>query len=542
MRSLLMRESEQEQPPAPQHLVVRVCLARLVFLLVLLFPLSLTWWIDPSAQPFSGTFQRIGSQLFLIFGFAATIFFLATRHLFSRLMAFFRLQMATDLILVSFLILITGALQSNFAFIGLGLLFLYGRILGLQAAYVLAICLSLLYMGLACAQTLGIFFSLPLHQACLYASLHLLALALMLLLVRMHAGRLEALLQEMAARERQLRSAEDLKRRVLDWMPSGVLVIDGQGRISTINAQAVEWAFFIDRASAISTALHRAYPGLYTLWAHWGGEETLRSEFEHGPLLFGATLTKLPDNQGSLALFTDITRIKELEHQVREMEKMATVGELAAGLAHEIKNPLAGIKASLQLLPSQKLTPEKRTRLSKVIDRDIQRLTHLLNNFLSFARPEQAVSRRVSLESSVQSCLMTIQPSFPRISFQVEPSLQGRIWTWDPDHLHQVLLNLLMNAAQAVAAEEEPRIMIFWEKMDQEEDLAIADNGPGLDDHLRNKVFDPFTTSKAQGSGLGLSIAQRLATQNNAWIQISEDGPFATGVVARISTSTSHHK
>lgn len=529
-----MQLPNQSQPLEPEHLAVRVCLARLVFLLFLLIPLSLTWLIYPSELERFTSAPELSYQLFLICGFALTIFFLLIRNRLSNRIAFFWIQLGTDFILVCFLILITGALRSNFSFLGLALLFLYGRILGMHAANILTLSLTGFYLALAVFQTMHLLQPLALEEAFLYASLQLLALGLMLLLVRMNTGRLNFLLQELTERDRLLRHSESLKSKVMDWMPSGLLVIDPKGRISAMNAQAASWAHLKDPGQAVSCSLAEIFPSLHTILSHWNGRKSLRTEFCQSERLFGATLTPLPEDQGTLILFSDITRIKELERQVKDMEKMATVGELAAGLAHEIKNPLSGIKASLQLLPSSSLPADKRQRLYTVVERDVQRLNHLLTNFLAFARPRQAMPERINLAKTVHACLCSLKTDFAHVHFQVAQELENTYWRFDPDHLHQVMLNLLMNAAQAASEREKPRVDIKWGQAGEDEYMAISDNGPGLDPKIMNTLFDPFVTTKAQGSGLGLSIAQRQAHQNKARIQITPNTGLDHGVTARI--------
>ncbi|MFO7876769.1 MAG: ATP-binding protein [Desulfovermiculus sp.] len=536
-----MQPRNQSRHLEPEHLAVRICLARLVFLLFLLIPLGITWLISPRALERFGSAPEPSYQFFLICGFILTIFFLLIRNRLSNRIAFFWFQLGTDFILVCFLILITGALKSNFAFLGLALLFLYGRTLGMHAANILALCLTGFYSALAVSQTMHFLQPLALQEACLYTSLHLLALGLMLLLVRLNTKRMNYLLQELAERDRLLRHSESLKSKVMDWMPSGLLVVDSKGRISAINAQATSWAQLQDPGQAVSRSLAEFFPSLHKIWNQWNGKTSLRTEFCQSELLFGATLTQLPEDQGTLILFTDITRIKELERQVQEMEKMATVGELAAGLAHEIKNPLSGIKASLQLLPSSSLPEDKRRRLYSVVERDVQRLNHLLANFLAFARPRQAKPQFVNLAKIARACLFTLKTDFAHVHFQTAQELENTCWHWDPDHLHQVMLNLLMNAAQAASERERPWVRIEWGQTGENEYIAISDNGPGLDPKIMNTLFDPFVTSRAQGSGLGLSIAQRQAHSNRARIIITQNTGSEPGVTAKIITQCTAH-
>jgi signal transduction histidine kinase len=276
----------------------------------------------------------------------------------------------------------------------------------------------------------------------------------------------------------------------------------------------------------------RLFPALADLWKEWDGKQSLRTEIEQGDKILGTTFSTLPEDQGTLILFSDITRIKELENRVKQMEKLASLGELAAGLAHELKNPLAGIKASLQLLQHDSLSEAHRDRLHQVLERDIQRLDRLVTDFLAFARPAKANRHQVKLQEVISNTIFGLQEDNPDVAMEIDPSFYERAWYWDADQLHQVLLNLLMNAIQAARDEESPNIHISLHENESGEFISIVDNGPGIDPGLQSHIFDPFVTSKKGGSGLGLAIAQRLASQNSSWIEL-KNRP-GTGTEARI--------
>ena len=205
------------------------------------------------------------------------------------------------------------------------------------------------------------------------------------------------------------------------------------------------------------------------------------------------------------------------------MEKLASVGELAAGLAHEMKNPLTGIKTSLQLLLQKNLEREYADRLTQVILRDIDRLDNLLKDFLVFARPRQRNSERVKLKEVVEECVHMLQNQYSHVDILVDESLDQASWEWDRNQLHQVILNLLLNALQAVQNKADSKVMIFWEQKDNEERLVIKDNGPGISPDHKQKIFDPFFTTKKEGTGLGLAVAQRLAGLNGSFIDLESD-------------------
>jgi signal transduction histidine kinase len=230
-------------------------------------------------------------------------------------------------------------------------------------------------------------------------------------------------------------------------------------------------------------------------------------------------MTELPENQGWMILFSDITEVQRLEKQVKEMEKLASVGELAAGLAHEMKNPLAGIKTSLQLLLSDDLEKEFSERLSRVILRDIDRLDFLLKDFLIFAQPKAPQPQALDLAKEFDHVLMPLRLQYPGVRIDIE--VRREPFYFDRNQLHQILINLVVNAMQALENTQNPEITISDSIDGNTRTLVIADNGPGLAEEMQDKCFDPFVTSKTVGSGLGLAIARRLAAQNGTFIDLS---------------------
>jgi PAS domain S-box-containing protein len=508
-----------------QQLVVRVCLYRLIFLILLLVPLNLVWIREMPARGYFDFFLVPEYTVFFIIGFGATIFFLLFWSRFSNILLFFRLQLFADLVLATYLVLLTGGVTSHLFFIYLGIVFLYGRILGNRAANWTAGLIIAISVVLAVCSFVRVIPwwqpQLAANEVSYYFFLQLLALGLVLMLIKLGYGREDQLLLKIHYQEKALHRSETLKSRVFDWMDSALLVLDHEGRISTLNRKAIELTGNQHYHQVIGRPLDDVFPRLARIWAEWEKEQSFRMEIpQRDGRIFGATFSPVPEEHGTLILFKDITRIKELEERIHQMEKLASIGELAAGLAHEIKNPLAGIKGSLQLINQDSITPENRVQLQQVVQRDIHRLDRLLKDFLVFARPSQANLQQVGLDECIQVCVSHLRNEHTDVAFTVEESLRERYWSWDPDQLKQVLLNLMLNAAQAMEEMAEPWIRIGWAEDRKGEYVFIRDSGPGLDKEMTKSIFDPFVTTKKNGTGLGLSIAQRLAGQNNSWIEL----------------------
>jgi two-component system sensor histidine kinase PilS (NtrC family) len=203
--------------------------------------------------------------------------------------------------------------------------------------------------------------------------------------------------------------------------------------------------------------------------------------------------------------------LRVMEAHVKRVEKMAGVGEMAAGLAHEIKNPLAGLAGAIQLLREEIRYDPDHDRLMQIILREADRLSTLVGNFLLYARPPVGKSEPIDLNRALRETVEL---------FGKKGTLNGRVSTtvkaepgiWvgmDPGHLRQVLWNLLTNAAEAIEGPGRIRIELSAGK-DRLACLKIADSGGGMPPETLTSIFDPFFTTKADGTGLGLSIVHRI--------------------------------
>jgi PAS domain S-box-containing protein len=242
----------------------------------------------------------------------------------------------------------------------------------------------------------------------------------------------------------------------------------------------------------------------------WRGE--LRNRASDGSIYWvDTTIVPFLDGRGKprqyLSIRSDITQRKIAEGRLREQAALAHLGQLAAVVAHEVRNPLAGVRASLQVLDGRR--GERRDR--EIIAAMIQRLDGLndkLDDLLLYARPKapylQAIDLSMMVEEAAASARAATGNIVPAIEVEVPSGLLVRA---DPEMLRAALLNLLMNACQAggstgVDVRATPDNGICR--------LAIADRGPGIGEEIRDRVFEPFFTTRAAGTGLGLAIVRRL--------------------------------
>jgi signal transduction histidine kinase len=221
--------------------------------------------------------------------------------------------------------------------------------------------------------------------------------------------------------------------------------------------------------------------------------------------------------------------LKEHYEKMQWAEQVVILGELAGGLAHEIKNPLAGVKASLEVLSTDPtIIPENKDVLSKAAEQ-VRRMEGLIRNFMSFARPPAPQLADVDIHDVLDSAIGLLQrhPLFGRnrdgrITLVKDYQLPTPVLTADPAQLQQVFLNLVLNAAEAIPEGGTITVSTGCDPDGKSRFIRITDTGKGVDPVIREKIFQPFFTTKAKGTGLGLSISKRLVDQQGGTIRLED--------------------
>ncbi len=227
-------------------------------------------------------------------------------------------------------------------------------------------------------------------------------------------------------------------------------------------------------------------------------------------------LTRRKDEIGDLARAFERMRLGLKEAQRRE--KLASLGELSAGLAHEIRNPLGIIKNAAEGLMSRERDQTEREMLLDIIVQESKRLNKLVTDFLDFARPRPPQKVEASLKALVEEVVFSLQDEAGERGISFSLSLQEVILPLDRDQMRQVLLNLLFNALEATPSGGEVRVSLVGEK--GWAFLRVEDTGTGIPpDHL-DRIFDPFFTTKEKGTGLGLALVYRIVEAHGGHIQV----------------------
>jgi len=246
-----------------------------------------------------------------------------------------------------------------------------------------------------------------------------------------------------------------------------------------------------------------------------------------GATHLGVTVSPLFDADtqlhGAICLFTDLTAVKDLEEQLRLKDSLATVGELTAGIAHEFRNGLATIQGYSKLLDLNAL-PESHRPYVEGIRSETESLSQVVTNFLNFARPAQLTLTEVDLRGICERAAEEIRPDARALGGEVHVQGEFGVIQGDEVLLRQAFSNLLRNALEACAGGAEPPRIVIQSDVDAAQKLsriAVNDNGPGVAEAYRERVFRPFFTMKRNGTGLGLALVQKIIVFHNGRVTIA---------------------
>lgn len=268
-----------------------------------------------------------------------------------------------------------------------------------------------------------------------------------------------------------------------------------------------------------------------------------------------APLIENHEQIGVIITFRDLTEMNLMRKQVERMDRLATLGELATGIAHEVRNPLGGIKTAAQVLEESFEDNDRRLELVSRIVREIDRVNHLLTDFFKFAKPVKPTRDHFDVESLIDGVylLLAAQMNSKKIRFkEYFSSTLPKVYA-DPHQTEQVLMNIILNAVQAMpqggdiivrtytTTVGESKSMIhhtdeFFDKNIPFVAIEISDTGVGIPQENIEKIFNPFYTTKPDGMGLGLSICNRLLTENNGNLHVESAVGKGTKFVIMLPT------
>ncbi|WP_224962052.1 two-component system sensor histidine kinase NtrB [Geomonas subterranea] len=460
------------------------------------------------------------------------------------------LQIVWDLILVTVLILVSGGVTSHYAFLYFLSIISASVLLARSQAYYTASLCVIFYGAILDFQYYGKLAPLGLspYPAQQWGAEYLFYLIFLhcasFFLTAFLAGHLaerarvsESALQEKAIDYEEL---ERLNSCIVSTIDSGLLTINVSGRIRVFNRYA-ELLTGVSQQDAYDRPLSEVLPGCAGFESSFF--ESGQGEFQHkGPdgseLLLSYKSVPLLDKDGAPvgAIFDlhDLTELKRMAAELKRADRLAALGELSARMAHEIRNPLAAISGSVQLVALRPWVDEKDQRLFSIILRETDRLDCLLRDFLFYARPNQPAKVALNLHRVIGD-LCALLATDPRMEgVEVDNQLPADLVVqFDKDQCTQVFWNLLVNAAEAITGGGRICIDGALVKEDAgpgEVRISIRDTGSGMSQDDLRRVFEPFFTTKKGGTGLGLATVYRIVETNGGRMTINSSKGKGTTV------------
>ncbi|MBZ5661510.1 MAG: PAS domain-containing protein [Acidobacteriia bacterium] len=335
-----------------------------------------------------------------------------------------------------------------------------------------------------------------------------------------------------AERERA-KQTERLSEAVTRNMPAGLLLVNSTGLVTSANP-AAEMALGVkalvyrryNEVLGADSRLTQLIAGCLVQGRTFRREEVEYITPSHELRQLGVTISPIlgdtSEVTGAICLLSDLTELAALQKQIQMKENLAALGELSAGIAHEFKNALATISGYAQMIRSE---AESGTELREHGDKILQQtraLTHVVTEFLKFARPLQLADEQVTLRPMIDRVLAEVAETVPGVPITAVGEFAQV--SGDDALLYQAILNLARNAAEAVSENPAGGRVIIRGDIDpsgtlQGQRISISDNGPGIPPEAMTKIFVPFYTTKSNGTGLGLAVVQKILVQHGGTIE-----------------------
>ena len=493
--------------------------------------------------------------------FVATLIYWPLAGRVRRMRPFVLANLGLDLGLVTALVLFSGGSESVFTFLYMVVPVYTAVLLSGRGAILCAGAAGLTYAAVLLAEHLGVLglgSGVPDAVLAMRWLVHTGALLLVATLAGFMVSELARADEALVQRTSDLVALRTLHQRTVESLMSGLLTTDREGRITSFNREA-ERITGLSRDEANQRLAIEVLPGVEALAFEDRTDASVRSRIPFdGPdgerLYLGVGTHVLRDadgqSEGRVVIFQDLSDVVEMEQQLRRSERLAAVGQLSASIAHEIRNPLAAISGAIQMLEAGKETGQDPERLMNIVLREVDRLNHLITDFLEYARPSPLESEPVDLASLIEEVAGIVRMSHEgriEVEVSVEP---GLVATVDPRKVRQVVWNLLLNASEALP--EGGRLAIEarsrpgdaaqgaepGDRMEAEDkaawaEIAVMDDGSGIDPELAERIFDPFFTTKAGGSGLGLPTVHRIVEEHGGTMRL-ERGQGGWSTVFRV--------
>lgn len=323
---------------------------------------------------------------------------------------------------------------------------------------------------------------------------------------------------------KRYKAIESYSNQIIENVNDGIIVLDSQSIIKTINSAALG---ILELQSGINKNTSEIFGGnncnkilqsasrLQQIDCVINGRTKI--------LLVSKSILNTDEDSETVLIFSDMTEQILMEKQIHRKEKLATMGELASSVAHEIRNPLNAIGTIAQQLNKDfepKENVEEYKSLSKLVYKEVKRINETIENFLMFAKPMPIKAERFDLRDFLLQIHKQYKPLLDQknIALNINTNWNGTV-KWDPQQIKQVMINLIENSIHSI--EEAGKIEIdVTEKDSATVEIKLSDNGKGIPSEMINKIFNLYFTTKTNGSGIGLSVVQKIINEHNGIISV----------------------
>jgi two-component system sensor histidine kinase PilS (NtrC family) len=454
-----------------------------------------------------------------------------------------------DVVLVTAVVAATGGPRSIYAFLYVLSVTAACVLLPRAGALAMAAAGSLLYTALVFARTIfpvTAFFEPP-HETTALEVLTIFLNAGTFLVVAIVAGGLaeqyRTTRQELERQRHDLRDLQAFKAVILNSVGTGLIGLDREHHVTALNPAAEEitgrsatnaiglpWDDLFGAAVPIvaienAIAEHPRTPARHetTLTRRDGGVVPVR-------FTFSALRSGDGHRLGMIAICEDLSEIREMEARMRQADRLATVGRMAANIAHEIRNPLASMTGAIEALAGPVPGRDERDRLTQIVSRESERLNRIISNFLEYARPAPLTLEAVNVAEILDEILVLLEhrelPPSLKIVREFPAVVTARV---DPQQVRQAVWNLCLNAVEAMPDGGELRVSAGLE--DHRLHIVIRDTGDGIPSSDQPHVFEPFFSTKPGGSGLGLALVHRIVRDHGGDVSVRSGSGRGTSAV-----------
>jgi two-component system sensor histidine kinase PilS (NtrC family) len=512
--------------------------ARLGVSLVLL---ALAPFVSPGPMP--GESQILALALIIAFASSGAMLLLGPPTQPRRLAWFICLL---DCALITAVVAATGGARSIFAFLYVLSVTAACVMLSRTRGLAIAAMSSVLYTGIVIARSvlpLAAFFDAPQETTALELVTMFLNAATLLVVAIVAGGlgeRYRATRQELETRQKDLRDLQAFKDLIFESAGTGLIAVDCAHRVTAFNRAAEE----ITGVTA-KQAIGRSWSALIGTTVPLESIEAAidanaRASMRHETALrrpdgstvpvrmtFSALRSGEGERLGLISACDDLSAIRAMESRMRQADRLATLGRMAANIAHEIRNPLASLTGAIEVLTSPHTAEDARERLSQIVARESERLNHIIKNFLEYARPAPLSITTFDVAAAAEEVLMLLEhrasPGSLKVIREFAPSV---LWPVDAEQFRQILWNLCLNAAESMPEGGELRVAVAVRGETLE--VTVTDTGEGIAADDLSHVFEPFFSTKSEGTGLGLALVHRVVQEHGGEIDVRSSPGLGT--------------